>query len=285
MKRALLLSLTLIGFSMNTQASDQKRLEEHCQSVYRTFSEGSGVADAVFEKADGIPRCSTGILHPFMNAVFGAPPDADASAYIDREQQFFKERKMPFVWYVNEESSQAFRDQLISRGFKDLGVLRGVIGTLDKPIAQPDVPADCTLELVTTEAEMDEFNALVCTTFEYHGESRDLYRKTLWKAAVGTTPKMYHWVARKQGRVVSALTTFIEGDMVSFWNGASAPELRKQGLSTALRYLALRHAISKGCCIGASFLMSEGMALGICTKLGYEPKWYFSAFLAPSNQE
>lgn len=70
---------------------------------------------------------------------------------------------------------------------------------------------------------------------------------------------------------------------MSFWNGASLPEIRRQGLSTALRYFALRDAISKGCCFGASYLMSDGLAFGICSKLGYQTKWRFNAFLAPAT--
>ena len=95
---------------------------------------------------------------------------------------------------------------------------------------------------------------------------------------------MYHWVARKNGQMVSAVSTLIEGDTASFWNGASLPTVRKQGLSTALRQLALQHAVSKGCRMGTSYLMAEGLALGICTKLGYETKWRFNAFLAPKME-
>ena len=75
----------------------------------------------------------------------------------------------------------------------------------------------------------------------------------------------------------------IQDGIVSFWNGASIPELRKQGLSTALRRFSLQHAMANGARFGSSYLMSEGLAFGICSKLGYKTKWRFHAFVSPAK--
>ena|SRR3990167_2648965 len=126
---------------------------------------------------------------------------------------------------------------------------------------------------------MSEWTDLVCTVFGIE-KIKSEYEKVMWDAALQS--KMFHWVVRKEGKVVSAVSTLIEGDAVSFWNGASLPEIRRQGLSTALRRFALQHAVARGCRVGTSYLMSEGLAYGICRQLGYETKWRFNVFL--SNQ-
>jgi GNAT superfamily N-acetyltransferase len=130
-------------------------------------------------------------------------------------------------------------------------------------------------------AALTEFNELVCATFGFAEQDRSRHQQFLWEAMQTTPPLMYHWIARKGTQVVAALSTLVDGTLVSFWNGATLPEERKKGLSTALRHLALKHAIACGCTYGASYLMSDGMALGICSKLGFQTQWRFEAFLSP----
>ncbi len=131
---------------------------------------------------------------------------------------------------------------------------------------------------------MEEFNELICLVFSIQEESKALYKEVLWKAAKNKEHPMFHWVARKQGKVVSAVSTLVEADMVSFWNGASLPEVRRQGLSTALGYFALRSTSLKACRIASSYLTKEALAFGICSSLGGETKWRFNAFLSPSKK-
>ena len=42
----------------------------------------------------------------------------------------------------------------------------------------------------------------------------------------------------------------------------------------------IKDAVSLGCHKGASYLMSAGLAYGICEKLGFETKWRFNVFLS-----
>lgn len=258
-------------------------LKEHFNLFFRLLAENKLTADATFETVDGIQRCLSGIPYPFNNALFGAPERGHWDTCIRKQIAYFKEAKVPFVWFLDEESSLEFKKRLLDCGFQDGGIFRGVVGVLGRPIPVPEIADDCVLELVQDESAMDEFNELVCSTFGIQGISKEYYRQVAWNAMKNTRYPMFHWIARKQGRVVSAVSTFVEGDVVSFWNEATLPQMRRQGLSTALCSLALNDAISKGCRIGASYLMADGMALGICTKLGYQTKWRFNVFLSPDT--
>jgi GNAT superfamily N-acetyltransferase len=66
-----------------------------------------------------------------------------------------------------------------------------------------------------------------------------------------------------------------------FYNGATQPDNRGQGLNSALRRFSLRHAQARGCQIGLSYLSPKGMAFSLCRELGYQPKWFYRVFLAP----
>ena len=117
---------------------------------------------------------------------------------------------------------------------------------------------------------MNACNELICQCFHIEGASQEYYKKAMWGKK-----ELFHWAAKVDGKVVSCVTTLIDGSAASFWNGATCESFRHQGLSTALRKMALNHAISKGCHTGISYLMAEGLALGICNKLGFQTKWRF----------
>lgn len=212
-----------------------------------------------------------------QNAVIGCPEknwDEGISSALEKASR-------PFVWYVDENANPEFKEKLKARGFRDSGLFQGVMGSLSDQIAIPQAPLGCQMELVTDEKTMEAFNELVCSTIGVTGDGKAAYKKALWDSAHGPHPLLFHWVARKDGKVVSALTTLVDGDAVSFWNGATDPDYRCHGINTALRCLAIKDAVSKGCHIGISYLMGDGMAFGICKKLGFETKWRFHAFQSP----
>ena len=258
-------------------SDEENRLKKHFNLYYAILAEASGEV----EHRGGVSRYFSGSPASFQNAMIGCPEEAHWDRCITEQLHYFNEAHIPFVWYLDEQSNPGFKKELLKRGFRDGGVFRGVTGTLDKPIPSPEVPVGCVLELVKDESSMNAFNDLVCATFDIQGAAKKMYRQTMWDAAQQT---MCHWVVKKEGKVVSALSTLIEGDMVSFWNGATLPEMRHQGLSSALRRFALRDAVSRGCRRGASYLMSEGLAFGICSKLGYQTKWRLNVFLSPVQE-
>lgn len=257
-------------------------LQEHYLHVYRLLAEYKLIPNAAFEKLNGnFHRCLCGVAIPYINGVIGCPEGVNWDTCIMEQISYFNEAKMPWVWQLDENSNSEFKQKLLEYGFQNEGVFRGVIGSLDNLILNPVVADGSTLQLVEDEATLKEFNDLVCTVFGIEGPGKQGYEKVMWDATKNPKYPMFHWVARKDGKVVSAVSTSIENEMVSFWNGASLPEIRRHGLSTALRQFALKHAISKGCRLGASYLMSEGMAFGICSKLGYQTKWRFNVFISP----
>lgn len=260
----------------------QETLRAHFKGFYQVLADNKFIPDAGFEKVDGIERCITGIPYAFQNAIFGYPKDSKRWTGCIREQmRYFKDRKLPFVWYIDENEGGDFKEMLLANGFQNIGVFRGVAGALNPALFLSEPPTGYQFELVQDEASLTEFNDLVCAIFAIPDSCKEMYKTVLWNAMHASSFQAFNWLARKDGKVVSALTTIIDGEHVSFWNGATLPNLRKTGLSTALRCMALRHAYAQGCRMGSSYLMAEGLAYGICSKLGYQTRWRFNALLSP----
>lgn len=265
-----------------TAAAEQKLLlQEHFTLFYQLLAKGELVPNAAFEAtAEGPYRCLSGIPVPYYNGLIGSPASGNSHRLVEEQLAYFAAAKVPFIWYVDEASDSYFKNVLLSYGFQNGGVFRGVIGTLNRPQPPIEKAAGITLELVTDEIALDEFNEIVCEVFHFEGVSKEFHKKALQSAAnQGDGLKMYHWIARKNGKAVSTLSTLLQGKIASVWSGASLPEVRHQGIYTALRHFAMQDAIAKGCELGVSYLMAEGLAFGICSRLGYETRWRFNAYI------
>lgn len=260
-------------------------LQQHFNLFYKIAADTKVISNSNFDVVNGMNRCLSGISSPYCNILLGIPSSqCNLDKCIIDQLDYFKSNHMPFVWCVEEPTDPEFKDKLDFLGFKDIGVFQGVIGSLDAAaIKIPGVPENYVLELTQDELTLNAFNDLVCETFGMQN-CKSAYKKVMLNASQGNNPLAFHWVAKKDEKVVSAITTLIKDNIVSFWNGASDPSIRRQGINTALRCLALKHAISNGCKFGTSYLMSDGLALGICKKLGYQIKWRLQVFMAPSNK-
>lgn len=255
------------------KAHDQMSiLRRHFTLYYKLLTEAKCIPESGWEPFLGTSRYLSGMNNPHTNMVMGLPK-ADWGTEIQKHQAFFKQHNVPFVWYIDEKASDLFKEKLIEHGFTLEGVFQGVIGPLDKHYEVPTLAPNCSLELVQDEASLSECIQLISEVFQIDAAQ---YKKAMLRPNT-----LFHWVAKVDGKVVSCVTTLLDGGVVSFWNGATAAQCRRQGLSTALRKLALNHAIAHGCHTGTSYLMAEGLALGICNKLGYKTKWRFQTFKAP----
>lgn len=269
-------------YNISDEYQQLQVLRNHFNRIYELVVDYKYIPEARYEKTDELTRYLSGLPTINFNAVMGWVKDSENyDQRIVEQLQFFGET--PFFWYVDENTSPAFEEALKKHGFVDAGIFRGVAGPLEAPITLTSVPEGCVLEMVQDERAMEEFNDLVCRVFAIEEPTKTAYKKILWDLTQEKNKQWYHWIARKDGKIVSAVSTMIQDSIVSFWNGASIPELRKQGLSTALRRFSLQHAVAHGAKFGSSYLMSEGLAFGICSKLGYTTKWRFHAFISPNK--
>ncbi len=243
-------------------------LRRHFSLYYQIGVDAKCVPSSSFLEYRGVKRYYTGLNSPFCNVVIGLPR-ANWDEEIEKQKAFFAEHNSSFVWYIDEKANPHFKEKLKEKGFTFAGLFQGVIGDLAARYETPQIDG-IELGLIQDEETLDSAIALISKTFHV---------STLYKKAMIGRDNLFHFAAKKDGKVISTLTTLIDEQVVSFWNGATEEPFRRQGISTALRKLALNHAISKGCHTGTSYLMAEALALGICKGLGYQPKWRFEVYL------
>lgn len=259
-----------------------KLLHQHCDLFYKILTDIKFIPAAGTRVKEGVFQFLSGSDFPFQNCVRGCHQDEQSwDRLIQQQITDFHQANVPFVWLVDESANPKFKEKLIQYGFKDGGILKGVIGDCQAVQAPMEMPKGIDFERVTDQATLKAFNEVISAAFGMNPIGKLFYEQFSWKASQWDGPKLYHWVAKKEGKVVATISSLIDGNTVSFWNGATLPEFRSQGICTALSHLAIEHALSKGCTFGMSYMMAEGLAMGISQKLGGLVKWRFHAFLSP----
>ena len=255
--------------------SDADVLKKQFTSFFKGVADCKMSPDAGHYQVDGINRIVTGIPYPFFNSVMGVTDK------VQDQLDYFDSIKMPFMWGLDYETNPKLFQELVNKGFTHCGVMQGVMGNLDKPFPVPSLPKEFSIVKVKSEKDLTDFSNLVGEIFVLSGYSLECFQKAV--KHFGDSGKMIHFLIRNEDKPVAAVSIYIEGDLATFWNGATLPEYRRQGLSTAIRTIALNEAISRGCKKGGSYLMAGGMALGICKKFGYDTKWRFDYFVSPQK--
>lgn len=251
-------------------------LKKHFLNFFANVAEGKFSNDAGRTKAGSLDRIVTGIPSGLFNLVMGETDKKGLQEQID----YFRGIKLPFLWGLDHGTNPSLFEDLKGNGLVHCGVMQGVMGSLNKPYPEKKLPSEYKLEPITSDKDLNDFCDLVGEVFAISGQPLEGLRiaaKNMMKEG-----KMTHWLARKNGEAVSTISIFQERDVATFWNGATKPELRKQGISTALRTLALNDAIAKEAKLGGSYLMAAGMAYNICRSFGFETKWKFDYFLKNS---
>jgi hypothetical protein len=259
-----------------------KKLEDHFHLGMKYFTDIKLIPEAKKEKLQHLDRFISGIPFFGLNGVMGSKDIKDNHDKQVKDQiNFFKKYSLPFCWYLDENSNPKLEKTLTENGFTNIGIFRGVIGQLDKNLLTAPEVKGYTFELVTTQQGLKEFNDVVCDVFHLQDTARKMYGEVIAISLKNKDPLLLNWVARYNGKVVSTLSTLIKDGTMSFWNGATLEEHRRKGLSGYLRRLSVEDALKRGCTHGTSYLMSEGKAFGVCSKLGFTTKWRFNAYIAP----
>lgn len=254
--------------------SEVALLKKHFLSFYKGVADCKICPEAGLYQVDGINRAVTGIPFPVFNSVMGS------TEKVQNQIDYFESLKMPFMWGLDEGSNPSLFKELCQKGFTHCGIMTGVMGPLKKQTIS-SLPEGFTASLINRENDISDFTNLIGDVFSISGYNLECMQKA--NQHFSDCGKMLHFLIRKEGTTIAAVSIFIEGELATFWNGATLPEFRRHGLSTFIRSMAINEAIAKGCKMGGSYLMAAGMALGICKKFGYETKWKFDYFISPQK--
>jgi len=192
----------------------------------------------------------TGVEDNTFNGVVRAQlSEALVEQVIDDVTARFRERNVPHLWFLGEDSRPANLEQLLgAHGWERLR--QGVGMAIDlSAIASPcPPPPDLTVERV-----VDEEGVALWGTFhrylEY--EQRDEPRERLYLSLglAGEQP-LRHYIARVGGEPAGALSLFLGREAAGIYNVEVAPALQRRGVGTAMTRAVLEEARTLGSRVG-----------------------------------
>jgi predicted GNAT family acetyltransferase len=200
---------------------------------------------------DEIEWVITGIWDNTFNGVARAQlSEAQVDQVIDEVTSRFRERDVPHLWFLNENSRPANLEQLLlAHGWTRL--CEGVGMAIDlSAIASPfPPPPELTIERV-----MDEEGMALWGTFHRYLENdqRDEPRERLYLSLglAGDQP-LRHYLARLGGEPAGALSLFLGQEAAGIYNVEVASALQRRGVGTAMTRAVLEEAHRLGYRVGA----------------------------------
>ena len=199
---------------------------------------------------DEVEWVITGVWDNTFNGVVRAQiPEAHADQVIDEVTSRFRERNIPHLWFLNEDSRPAALSQLLSaHGWQRLR--EGVGMAIDlSAIASPfPPPPDLTIERV-----VDEEGVALWGTFHRYleNEQRDEPRERLYiSLGLDGDQPLRHYIARLGGEPAGALSLFLGREAAGIYNLEVAPALQRRGVGTAMTRAVLEEARRLGSRVG-----------------------------------
>jgi GNAT superfamily N-acetyltransferase len=250
-------------------------LESNLWSMWSQFGQGDGCRLVV---DDLVTRIETPLAHIPYNTVLRYHGDAGG---IDAIVEAYRRRDVPMVWVLHPTARPAdLASELEARGLEEAEVVAGMVAGL---AALPD---DGPVEGVTVEEvgveTAEPFIDLISWRYGLTPDASPTLHSIMRNARFGEPGSPNRsWIARRDGEVLSKVTTHIAGAVAGVYGVATKPEARGLGLARHLTLHALREARAAGATVGA--LHSTPMAVSLYVALGFEPVTDFALYAEPGR--
>ncbi len=199
---------------------------------------------------DEVEWVITGVEDNTFNGVVRAQlSEARVDQVIDEVTARFRERNVPHLWFLGEDSRPTALPQLLSaHGWQRLR--EGVGMAIDlSAIASPfPPPPDLTIERV-----VDEEGVTLWGSFHRYleNEQRDEPRERLYLSlGLSGDQPLRHYLARLGGEPVGALSLFLGREAAGIYNVEVTPTRQHQGVGTAMTRAVLEEAGKLGYQVG-----------------------------------
>lgn len=177
---------------------------------------------------------------------------------------------MPFIWcwVQQEEIPTEIKQELDTQGFQFLGNFSGIAAKLDQIKLHAVHDNKIKVRQVNNKEEYKKFIMIIGDVFQL-SDSIKKDMENMYQS-YGQNGEFKHYLGFYADEPVSALTSYIDGNVVGFYNGATLPKAQKKGVCSALAQHIIQDAIKDGCEYGVSQLMAPAMAQGLSEKMGFK---------------
>lgn len=199
---------------------------------------------------DEIEWVITGVWDNTFNGVVRAHLSKEhTDQIIDEVASRFRERNVPHLWFLNEDSRPPNLEQLLSaHGWERLREGVGMAIDLSVLASPFPPPSDLTIERV-----VDEEGIELWSSFHRYLEDdqQDEPRERLY-ISLGLTgdQPLRHYLARLDGEPVGGLSLFLGREAAGIYNVEVAPAKQRRGVGTAMTRAVLEEASKLGYHVG-----------------------------------
>ncbi len=201
-------------------------------------------------------------------------PDT-VDAQIQTVLDHFRSRSLPFTWHIGPSSRPPDLDRfLLAHGLRHDEDEPGMAIELDHMRDDVESPADLTIETVQDERGLEAW--VNVWLFGAPSEIRRLYLDALRGRGLGDDCPWRYFIGRLHGKAVAISELFIGEGVASVQYVVTLPEVRHQGIGTAMTLQVLREARLRG--YRVAVLTSSPEGIGIYRKLGFRECCWFRRY-------
>ncbi len=203
--------------------------------------------------------------------------DVPSENEIQEAIAFFKERKLPFIWWSDAKILEKYH-------FQHGGMLTGIAVDLSKNSRETvSHPSNITVEIIHSKEDLQTFSTLLTQTFEMAKTAADqLHIACECTMERGTH---VHFLARIDGVPAGTATLSVAPSSAGIWSLGTLPKYRRKGIGLALLEAALIEAQKQGQSHVMAILMPKGMAGGIFKKRGFQEVCQFPFYVYGASAE
>lgn len=220
-----------------------------------------------------------GLPDPMYNAVYRAAfPAGQAGARIDGLLERYRARRcLPMTWVVTPATRpRDLASHLQARGFTHAFRGVGMAANLHS-LAEPPTPPGLVVEGVRTEAQLQQWLYPVTVAFDLHASTAAAFSELY--ATFGPAVPWQLFLGLVDGQPVAASRLFCAAGVAGIYHVATLPEVRRQGLGTAMTLVAVRAAQRLGYCTG--ILTASPAGYNLYRRLGFEECVHADIYVGP----
>ena len=231
---------------------------------------------------DRILRVATGVPSPLFNPVLRVTvEDDELSQLIDEARGWYRQRRLPWSWYVGPASRPpGVMRELERRGFAKVTEPPGMaadITSLDN--LDPGLPV--LVERVADREQVDAWFRVFGPAFDLSRAAASAFRDLIVAGGFGDDAPMRNYIASVGGEPVATGSLVCAAGVGGIYNIATRADRRGRGIGRAMTYALMREAADVG--YQAAILWSTAAGLPVYRRLGFVERVRVPTYLGPGS--
>jgi GNAT superfamily N-acetyltransferase len=254
-------------------------LERNQWEFIRGFAAVPGVE--VVDDARSL-RVATGVPSPLFNPVLRATvPAEEVPALVDEAREWYRQRRLPWSWYVGPASGPAaIAPELERRGFAKVTEPPGMAADL-RDLEQLDPGLPVTVARVSDRAAVDAWFSVFAPAFELSRAAAMAFRDLILAGGLDDSAPMRNYIAYVGSEPVATGSLVPAAGVGGIYNIATRANRRGRGIGRAMTWALMREAADLG--YRAAILWSTAAGLPVYRRLGFVERVRVPTYLGPGS--